>query len=272
MPATLTTPEAACLRSSPSAPSSQSPVMITVCCHVKSDPQFCHINLWDVIFQCIVFLVLPFLWSACRILQHLPLLTWALMPFLCMFRVDGPIVALGSFVLFFFFPSFFLLRGFSSHMDQISPQIQNKVLNRGFRPVSPQSLPVQTEAITATRIVQFSRDYLQGEKNWPCFLFFRPWVHLRSASKGVWWLTHTAVMFCLKRAHEIIDFDRHLHFLLFLFFIYLQSMPFLPFFPPLFLFFPKIAPNGCLKQTSRNISKGYTSTFYLLFPSFPCRT
>lgn len=50
--------------------------------------------------------------------------------FLCMLRIDDQMtqpVTLGSRVLF----SFFLLRGFSSHMDQISPQIQNKVLNRG---------------------------------------------------------------------------------------------------------------------------------------------
>lgn len=49
---------------------------------------------------------------------------------------------------------FFPLRGFSSHMDQISPQIKNKVLSRGgVRPVSPQSLSVQMEAITTPCVV-----------------------------------------------------------------------------------------------------------------------
>lgn len=38
-------------------------------------------------------------------------------------------------------------------MDQISPQIQNKVLNRGALPVSPQSVAVQTEAITTTCVI-----------------------------------------------------------------------------------------------------------------------
>lgn len=53
------------------------------------------------------------------------------------------------------------LRGFSSHLDQIGPQIQNKVLNMGDRPVSPQSLSVQMEA------AGFSRDELHSKSKEP---------------------------------------------------------------------------------------------------------
>lgn len=73
----------------------------------------------------------------------------------------------------------------------------------------------------------------------------------------LWWL-----MFCLKITHAVIDFDRCLHFR---FIIYKHAFSF--FLPCLSFFFQNVATNGCLTQTSRIISQGYTCIYYVLpFP------
>lgn len=72
-------------------------------------------------------------------------------------------------------------------------------------------------------------------------------------------------MFCLKITHAVIDFDRCLHFR---FMIYKHAFSFfLPCLSFYFLFFQNVATNGCLTQTSRIISQGYTCIYYVLpFP------
>lgn len=71
-------------------------------------------------------------------------------------------------------------------------------------------------------------------------------------------------MFCLEITHKVIDFDNCLPFIYFLIYKHACSS-----FVCLFFFFLlSVATNGCLKQTSRNISQGYTHIRYvlLLFP------